>query len=132
MRLLVGSRVLKRRRVRRALLARLARERDEPDDEAEESDEEIGAEGGDRERKFLRLLLGSRMLRRRRVRRAILAHLLKQRGETDDEYDEGEEGDDEEGPDLERQLARLLIGGRAVRRRRGRRALARSMHNGDD
>jgi len=61
---------------------------------------------------------------------------LKARGESsedefDDDADEGE-GEDE-GPDVERQVARLLIGGRAVRRTRARRAaLVRFLRNRND
>jgi hypothetical protein len=53
------------------------------------------------------------MLRRRRLRRLALAHLLKERGEGDDEAEDDEEGDGED-----RRLVRLLLGGRMLRRRR--------------
>jgi hypothetical protein len=142
LRLVLGSRILRKRRVRRALIAKLLRDRsgaetddDELDDDVDESDDDVGEEGGDSERKFLRLLVGSRILRKRRVRRALLAKLLKDRsggGETEDDYDDGEDEDEdvEEGPDLERSLARLLVGGRVVRRRRTRKAaLARFLRN---
>lgn len=134
-RLLVGSRMLRRRRVRRALLAKLIRERGAAGDEGDveddfEDDEEGGEEGGDRERQFLRLVMGSRILRRRRVRRALLAKLIRERGAAggeSDEYDE-DEGDDD-GPDLERQVSRLLVGGQMVKRRRARRALVHFLRN---
>ena len=46
-------------------------------------------------------------------------------------FDDVDEDDgDEESPDVERQLARLLVGGRVVRRRRARRAaLVRFLRN---
>lgn len=66
------------------------------------------------ERKALRLLLGGRM-RRSKLRRLALAHLLR-------EGDEGEEDDteEEEGGE-ERRALRLLVGGRILRRRKLRR-----------
>jgi hypothetical protein len=70
--------MLRRRRIRRALLAHLLRERREEEDEDEDEDEGEGeGEGG--ERRMLRLLVGSRLLRRRRMRRALLAHLVRER-----------------------------------------------------
>ena len=134
-RLIVGSRILRRRRVRRALIAKLIRARgeedDEFDDDVDEGDEDIDEGGSDRDRKFLRLLVASRVLRRRRVRRALIAKLLKERGEGEEDVDEFDEDDvDDEGPDVERQVARLLVGGRVVRRRRARRAaLVRFLRN---
>jgi hypothetical protein len=126
--------MLRRRRVRRALLAKLIRDRNETGSEGDEDDDEIGEEGGeegsDRERQFLRLVMGSRILRRRRVRRALLAKLIRERGAAggeSDEYDE-DEGDDD-GPDLERQVSRLLVGGQMVKRRRARRALVHFLRN---
>ena len=129
-RLLVGSRMLRRRRVRRALLAHLIRDTAGGDEESEDSDEDEEG-GGDREGRFVRLVIGSRVLRRRRVRRAILTHLLKARAEAGEESDEDDETVDD-GPDLEREVARLLVGGRAIKRRRMRRALASSLRNGGD
>jgi hypothetical protein len=139
LRLVLASGMLRRRRVRRALVARLIRERSEGegdveefDDDVDDGDEDIGEEGTDRERKFLRLLVASRILRKRRVRRALLAKLLKERGsgESEEEFDVDEDDDVEEGPDLERQVARLLVGGRVVRRRRARKAaLLRFLRN---
>lgn len=129
-RLLVGNRLLRRRRVRRALLAHLIRDTAGSGEESDESEEDE-EDGGDREGKFVRMVIGSRVLRRRRVRRAVLAHLLKERGDAGEESDE----DDETigaGPDLEREVARLLVGGRAIKRRRMRGALARSLRNGGD
>ena len=124
-RLLVGSRMLKRRRVRRALLGHLLRERSEAEDEDVDDEEDIEAEGsGEKERKLVRLLIASRMLQRRRVRRALVAHLLRERGEAEDE-DEEVEGEEDIGGENggERDIGRLLVGGRMLKRRRARRAL---------
>jgi hypothetical protein len=65
---------------------------------------------------FVRLLIGSRMLRRRRIRTLLMAHLLRERQERDDE-------DGDEGGSEDHRLARLLIRGRIARRRRLRRLL---------
>jgi len=130
-RLLIGSRMFRRRRVRRALLAALVREHSGTTEDTEEVDDESEEDGGEREGKFIRLVIGSRILRRRRVRRAVLAHLLKERAEAGTESDE-EEDVGEEGADLEREVARLLVGGRVMKRRRLRRALAHHLANGDD
>ena len=80
--------------------------------------QEPEAEGEDRE--VLRLLLGGRALRRNRLRRLVLAHLLRERHEGD-EIEEGESEGEEEGGGEERQIVRLLVGGRALRRRKLRR-----------
>src|SRR5690242_5446707 len=85
-RLLIGSRMLRRKRLRRLLLAHLIRERGESEDEFDEGDEDVGEDGGEDDRRLARLLVGSRILRRRRVRRALLAHLLKERGEGENEF----------------------------------------------
>jgi len=137
-RLIIGSRMLRRRRIRRLLIARLIKARSEADedyedDDLEDDDDDIGEEGSDRDRKFMRLLVASRVLRRRRVRRALIAKLLKNRSESEGEFGDVDEDDgDDESPDVERQLARLLVGGRVVRRRRTRRAaLVRFLRNRD-
>jgi hypothetical protein len=122
-RLLIGSRMLRRRRLRRLLLAHLLQEGGGAEEEDEEGEDDIGEEGGDKERRFLRLLTGSRMLRRRRVRRALITHLLSERGEDEAEDESDEESIGEESEDKERRLLRLLIGSRMLRRRRVRRAL---------
>jgi len=49
-----------------------------PRDEGEEEEGEEYEEGGD-ERRIIRMLLGSRMLRCRKLRRLALAHLLRER-----------------------------------------------------
>ena len=121
-RLLIGSRILRRSRVRRALLAHLVRERAEADDDDDEGEEYEGEEGG-REHKLARALVASRILRHRRVRRALLAHLARERAGAEDDDDEGEDYEGEESGDHEHKLARLLVGGRIARRHRARRAL---------
>ena len=134
-RLLIGSRMLRRRRVRRALLAHLIKQRSEADEDVDGGDSEGEGEGTDEfddastgERKFVRMVVGSKLLRRRRVRRALLAHLLKERAAAGENADtEEDEGEDE--TDLERQVARLLIGRRVVKRRRRGRALAAYLRN---
>jgi hypothetical protein len=55
--------------------------------------------------------------------------LLKERADSDD-IDEESEG--EEDADLERAVARLLVGRRVVRHRRMRRALAAHLRGNDD
>ena len=80
-RLLVGSRLLRKRRVRRLMLAHLLREGSEAEDEGDEGEGASGEEEGGREHKIARLLIASRILRRRRVRRALLAHLLREKRE---------------------------------------------------
>jgi hypothetical protein len=95
----------------------------------DEGDEEFDDDTSDREGNFVRLVIGSRILKRRRVRRAVLAHLLKERADSDD-TDEESEG--EEDADLERAVARLLVGRRVVRHRRMRRALAAHLRGNDD
>src|SRR6516162_5518341 len=75
------------------------------------------SEGDGEERRALRLLLGGRAVRRGRLRRLALAHVLRERDEDDDD----EADDDGEGGGEERRRLRLLIGGRMLRRRRLRR-----------
>jgi hypothetical protein len=133
-RLLVGSRMLRRRRVRRALLAKLIRDRSETGDEGEEDDDEIGEEGGeegsDRDRKFLRLVMGSRILRRRRVRRALLAKLIRARGEAGTSRTRGTKTRaTTRGRIWSVRSSRLLVGGQMVKRRRARRALVHFLRN---
>lgn len=74
---LIASRVLRRRRVRRALLAHLLRADGATDGEAD-ADTFDGDEGTDDDRDVARALIASRVLRHRRARRAILAHLLNE------------------------------------------------------
>ena len=86
-----------------------------PDTLLQESAAETENEGGQDERKLARLIIGSRILRRRRVRNLLLAHLLR----------EGREGGDkdEEGGGEDHRLLRLLVAGGLLRRRRMRRLL---------
>ena len=121
-RLLIGSRLLRRRRLRNLLLAHLLRERGEAEEEEDEGEEASGEEDSDKERRLVRLLIGSRILRRRRVRRMLLAHLLRERGEAGEEEDEGED-EFAEGGDNEQRLLRLLVGHRARQGKRARRML---------
>src|SRR5215831_15770679 len=119
-RIALGGRALKNRRVRRAIIARLINENGESElSEEDESEEETGEEGGE-DRDLLRALVASRALKRRRFRRALLAHLLRARSES-----EGEEGEEETGDDggEDRELVRALIASRMLRRRRVRRTL---------
>jgi len=76
-------------------------------------------DGDDEERRVMKALIGRRMLRRRHVRRAILAQLLRDRGESEeDEGDEDEDSDADEG-----RVLKALIASRILRRRRLRRML---------
>jgi len=140
MRALVGSRVLKRRRLRKLLLAHLIKQRSEAGDEADEGDEdtdEAEDEGGD-DRQVARLLVGSRMLRRRRVRKAVLAYLIRERNEGEAEDGEDFEASDdigEDGTESGRKFVKLLVGSRVLRRRRVRRAVVAKLlrdRNDDD
>jgi len=72
---------------------------------------EEDGEHGDEERRLARFLIGGSMLRRRRLRRLLLAHLLRSRA---GEEGEVEDDDEEDGAD-EHRLARLLIGGSMLR-----------------
>jgi hypothetical protein len=121
-RALIGSRMLRRRRVRRALLTHLLRAKSEAEAEGDEGEEGFGEEGGGDEQEIVRALIASRVLRRRRVRRALLARLLRGDSGFDAEGDEGGY-DVDEGEDDDRELARALIGSRMLRHRRARRAI---------
>jgi len=120
---LLGGRALRRRRVSRAVLARMLGENSEEDEDEDEGTGEEAQEGSDTERRLIKLLIGSRMLKRRRLRRMLIAHLLREKAESGEE-DEGEEAEGEEsGQDGEHRLLKLLIASRWLRRRRVRRAL---------
>jgi hypothetical protein len=119
-RLLIGSRMLRRRRLRNLLLAHLLREKGEAEDEGEEYDEGAGEEGEEDDRGIVKLLVASRMLRRRRFRKLVLAHLLREKDAA--EEDEEDVGDEESG-DEDDKLVRVLIGSRILRRRRARKLL---------
>jgi len=142
LKLLIARGLLRRARIRRLLLAHLVREKrgatDEFEDEGEEVDDDVdeGEEGGDH-RKFLRLIVGSGILRRRRIRNVLIAKLLKERAEAgsedEDDYEDEDEGgefaegasdfEEGEGEGGERRVLRLLVGSRLLRRRRMRQAL---------
>ena len=78
LKMLLGGRGLRRRKLRRLVLAHLLREGREGDEGEQGEMDEEGGEGGE-ERQIVRLLLGGRMLRRRKLRRMALAHLLRER-----------------------------------------------------
>ena len=128
LRLLIGSKMLRRRRVRRALLAHLLRSKSE-ESEGDEGEEDTGEETGGEGRELVRALIASKILRRRKVRRAILIHLLKTKAESgefegsDDSESEGEEETGDEGGGEDREIVRALIASKMLRRRRVRRAL---------
>src|SRR4030095_4056180 len=67
-----------------------------------------------------KILAGGKMVRGKRLRRLLIARLLRDRG--DDEGDTVEDIDEEGGGDEDHRLARLLVG-RGARRRRLRRLL---------
>ena len=122
-RALIGSRLLRRKRTKRMLLAHLLREGGEA--EAGEDEDEIDdepAEGGD-EQRLVRALIGSKLLRRKRAKRMLLAYLARERGEAEGEDDEGDEefAEGESGDD--QRLVRALIGSRLLRRKRTKRML---------
>jgi len=124
--LALAAKGARRKRLSRAMLARLIGERAEEGEEGEEdeSDDEFAEGGGDRDRAMLRLLIGSRILRRRRFRSLLLAHLARaKRAEAEEEEDEGEDAEGEEGEVSERKIARLVIGSRLLKRRRTRNLL---------
>jgi hypothetical protein len=73
LRLLLGGRMLRGRKLRRLALAYLLGEGDEAEDNNMEEEE------GGEERRALRMLIGGRRLRGRKLRRLVLAHLLRER-----------------------------------------------------
>src|SRR5262245_29850378 len=84
-------------------------------------------ESGSEESRAIRALFGGRIMRKRRMRRLLLTHLLRQGDESEDDEFEDEEGGDE------RETLRALIGGRAIRRNKLRRlALAHLLREGGD
>lgn len=119
-RLLVAGGIVRRRRVRRLLLAHLLREKIGRDGEDPYLETEDG-EGGDEDRQLVRLLIAGGIMRGRRIRRLLLAHLLRNRAEERDEDDDIDGGTLED--DEDRRLARLLIAAGGLRRRRMRRLL---------
>src|SRR5206468_7503198 len=95
-------------------------------DDGDDSDEE----GSDDDHKLVRFVLGARMARRAKLRRLIVAKLLSQRGEDDDE---GEEFDDESSDD--HRLVRFLLARKMGRGRKLRRAVLAKLlseRGGDD
>jgi hypothetical protein len=130
-RFLIASGILRRRRVRQMVLGHLLRERREGG-EAEFGEHEgfeggyEGEEGGpSSERKIARFLIASGILRRRRVRQMVLAHLLRERregGEAEFGEHEGFEAE-EEGGGEDRRIIRQLVATGVLRKRRIRRML---------
>jgi hypothetical protein len=127
-RLLVSGGLLRRRRVRRLLLARLLSEAREAGEEPEFEGEEFEAEegGGVSDRGIVKFLIASGVLRRRRMRKMILAHLLGERGGMGVESEFGEHEGFEgfggfegvgEGGVSDRKIARFLIASGILRRR---------------
>lgn len=135
-RLLIGSRLLRRARLRKLLLAHLLRERDEAEDDDEISDDDSSESGEGKERQIAKLLIASGALRRRRTRRMILAHLMRERGEAEGEDEDSDDEFAEGGEDRDKQIAKLLIATGVLRRRRTRRMLlghlARERREGED
>ena len=119
-RALIASRMLRRRRVRRALLAHLFATRAEGENDQNESEDGFEEEGGGDETDIVRALVASRAFRRRRVRRALVAHLLEAKAEGEPEHTDGEF---DEGSDDDQDLVKTLIASRILRRKRVRRAL---------
>jgi len=62
------------------LLAHLLHERGEAEEEEDEGEDEFAEEGG-REHRLMRLLVGRGMRQRKRARRMLMAHLLREREE---------------------------------------------------
>lgn len=138
-RLLFAGGLLRRRRVRRLLLARLLNEARETGEEPEYEDEDVEEGGGASDHKIARFLIASGLLRRRRMRRMILAHLLRERHEEmEPEFGEFEGGGgfeaEEGGRASDQKIARFLIASGILRRRRLRRMvlahLLRERHEG--
>jgi hypothetical protein len=121
---LIARGVLRRRGVRRVLLAHLLRERGEGvGGSGEEYEEEEGEEVGGGEHRLARLVIASGILRRRRTRRMILAHLLRERGEGGGFGEEFGETEEPEFGSPDRKFAKLLIASGILRRRRTRRMI---------
>jgi hypothetical protein len=123
----VIGRGLRRRRLRQMLLAELIRSRGEEsaDEDEDEDDGRDESDGGSMERKLLAFVIG-RGMRRRRLRRMLIAQLIRSRGEESDEESEDEDSD---GGGVERKLLGFMIG-RGMRRRRLRRMLiAKLIHS---
>lgn len=121
-RALIGSRILRRRRARKLVLAHLLRERARG---AEDEDDELpGENGGDDDNRLVKAVIASRVLRRRRARTLILAAIARHRAESTEEADFEDEDDfEDEGGDEENRIVRALIGSRVLRRGRARRLL---------
>ncbi len=117
-RVVIGSGMLRRPRLRQVVLAHLLREKAAGQEDMEGDDE--GEGGGDEEQGTLRLLLASRMFRRPKLRRMLLAHLIREKGESAED-DDGEAG--ESDGDEDRSVIRSLVAAGLLRRRRVRQML---------
>ena len=120
-RALIASRAFRRRRIRNLVLAHLLREHAEGEEGEDADFEDADEETGDDDNRLVRAVIGSRILRRRRARKLVLAHLLRERasgeeGEVDDWMGEDEGEDDN-------RLVKALIASRVLRRRRARKLL---------
>lgn len=135
-RLLVGGRAIRRQRLRRALVAYLLSGKGSVGEEEPDEDEGTYAEEGINEKTLARYLLGRGVVKRQRLRQALVAKLLGSQGEagvagllrgttelSGEETDE-DEGDEDvfESDPTERRLLAFLIG-RGARRRKMRRYL---------
>jgi hypothetical protein len=118
-RLMLGGKMLRRHRLRQALLAHILREKGEEEGGSEAEGFEDETESGTDEHKLARLLIGKNIVRRRRLRALMLAHLLREKREAaeEDAGVSGEEDEEDEGGN-EHRLAKLLIGSGIARRRR--------------
>ena len=125
---LVAAGLLRRRRVRQMLLAHALRDRQEGEDGGESVDQEDEKEeDGDPDRRLVRMLIGTGLLRRARRRRFLLAYLLRAHRMNEDQDDAGDEEkteiEEDEGEDDGRQAVRALIASGALRRVRTRRLI---------
>ena len=132
-RLLVGGRAIRRQRLRRALVAYVLSGKGSIGEEEPDEDEGTYAEEGINEKTLARYLLGRGIVKRQRLRRALVAKLLGSRAEAseEEEEDDADTFDETTGDGgSERTLLKALIGGRAIRRRRLRKALVASLLRG--
>jgi hypothetical protein len=120
-RALIASRAFRRRRIRNLVLAHLLRERAEGEEAGTEDYEDSDEETGDDDNRLVRAVIGSRILRRRRARKLVLAHLLRERATGSEE--EEDEWTGEDAGDDDNRLVKALIASRLFRRRRARRLI---------
>ena len=125
-RFLIGRGAVKRQRIRKALIAKLMAGRGGTEDVEEDDDDtdtfgETNGDGGS-ERTLLKSLAGGKAIRRSRIRKMLVAKLLRGAAgeQSGEEEDEGDEDVFEGEPTTDRKLIGFLIG-RGVRRRKMRR-----------